>query len=199
MNSGHQRMRTILNAAILGLASISAHADPIPIDYCCGGDISIANGAPADGWTHADSSRVPGRTGNSCWIRIDVSSLAPRVLQISGADGSKDAALFDGSGKPLATARDVGERSQAIVGSGGDVSRMLFPALQTASTPIYARVERSRYAVVISTVDLTPSIQSEREMCMAAGMNDYLSKPIRVAQPIEALLRTQPREDIRIA
>ncbi len=34
------------------------------------------------------------------------------------------------------------------------------------------------------------AMQGDREMCMAAGMDDYVSKPIRVQELVEALLRT---------
>jgi CheY-like chemotaxis protein len=37
------------------------------------------------------------------------------------------------------------------------------------------------------------AMQGDREMCMAAGMDDYLTKPIRVDQLVEALMLAQPR------
>jgi len=39
------------------------------------------------------------------------------------------------------------------------------------------------------------AMQGDREMCLAAGMDDYLTKPIRVDQLVEALNLVQPRED----
>jgi len=38
------------------------------------------------------------------------------------------------------------------------------------------------------------AMQGDREMCLAAGMDDYLTKPIRVDQLVEALNLVQPRE-----
>ena len=37
------------------------------------------------------------------------------------------------------------------------------------------------------------AMQGDREMCMAAGMDDYLTKPIRVDQLVQALKLVQPR------
>jgi GAF domain-containing protein/CheY-like chemotaxis protein len=39
------------------------------------------------------------------------------------------------------------------------------------------------------------AMQSDRDMCFAAGMDDYVAKPIRVDQLVEALLRVPARRD----
>jgi len=39
------------------------------------------------------------------------------------------------------------------------------------------------------------AMQGDREMCLAAGMDDYITKPIRVDQLIEALNSVNARKD----
>jgi CheY-like chemotaxis protein len=36
------------------------------------------------------------------------------------------------------------------------------------------------------------AMQGDREMCLAAGMDDYVSKPIRVDELVQALERSTP-------
>jgi CheY-like chemotaxis protein len=39
------------------------------------------------------------------------------------------------------------------------------------------------------------AMQGDREMCLAAGMDDYLTKPIRVELLVHALEQVSPRKD----
>jgi CheY-like chemotaxis protein len=38
-------------------------------------------------------------------------------------------------------------------------------------------------------------MQGDRDMCLAAGMDDYVTKPIRVEQLVEALHQVPARKD----
>jgi CheY-like chemotaxis protein len=39
------------------------------------------------------------------------------------------------------------------------------------------------------------AMQGDREMCMAAGMDDYITKPIRVERLVEALVGAEARRE----
>jgi CheY-like chemotaxis protein len=57
-----------------------------------------------------------------------------------------------------------------------------------AITMRWSAAERPR--IVAMTAN---AMQGDREMCIAAGMDDYLTKPIRVERLVEALTVVQPR------
>jgi signal transduction histidine kinase/DNA-binding response OmpR family regulator/tetratricopeptide (TPR) repeat protein len=62
-----------------------------------------------------------------------------------------------------------------------------------ASRRIIARFpDGARPRIVAMTAN---AMQGDREMCLAAGMDDYITKPIRVERLTEALTGTLPRED----
>jgi len=62
-----------------------------------------------------------------------------------------------------------------------------------ASRRINAKMTRNaRPRIVAMTAN---AMQGDREMCLAAGMDDYVTKPIRVDALVEALNRVTARED----
>jgi len=71
--------------------------------------------------------------------------------------------------------------------------------LMDVQMPEMDGLEASRRLCAQLTAELRPRIiamtanamQGDREMCLAAGMDDYLSKPIRVEELVKALSRTQ--------
>ncbi|MFO1303894.1 MAG: GAF domain-containing protein [Burkholderiales bacterium] len=60
-----------------------------------------------------------------------------------------------------------------------------------ASRRINAQWKDDRPRIVAMTAN---AMQGDREMCIEAGMDDYVTKPIRVDALVEALLRVEPRE-----
>ncbi len=62
-----------------------------------------------------------------------------------------------------------------------------------ASRRINAALPDSRRPRIVAMT--ANAMQGDREMCMAAGMDDYVAKPIRVDQLIEALMQVRPRQE----
>jgi CheY-like chemotaxis protein len=61
-----------------------------------------------------------------------------------------------------------------------------------ASRRINARWKDDRPRIVAMTAN---AMQGDREMCMAAGMDDYITKPIRVERLVEALVGAEARRE----
>ena len=71
-----------------------------------------------------------------------------------------------------------------------DVQMPEMDGLEAARRIVARGPERPR--IVAMTAN---AMQGDREACIAAGMDDYLTKPIRVEQLVEALQQAQPRGD----
>ena len=54
------------------------------------------------------------------------------------------------------------------------------------------RITSQRPRIVAMTAN---AMQGDREMCLAAGMDDYIAKPIRVDQLVEALMLVPTRQE----
>jgi CheY-like chemotaxis protein len=53
--------------------------------------------------------------------------------------------------------------------------------------------KKDRPSIIAMTAD---AMQSDREMCLAVGMDDYVAKPIRVAELMEALQKVKARRSL---
>jgi signal transduction histidine kinase/CheY-like chemotaxis protein len=62
-----------------------------------------------------------------------------------------------------------------------------------ATREIVRRHDRTRPRIVAMTAN---AMQGDREQCLAAGMDDYITKPIRVDALVEALTHTTARKDV---
>jgi CheY-like chemotaxis protein len=63
-----------------------------------------------------------------------------------------------------------------------------------ATRTIRRRVDLAQPGIIAMTAN---AMQGDREMCLAAGMDDYISKPIRVNELVEALMKVERQPDDR--
>jgi len=73
-----------------------------------------------------------------------------------------------------------------------DVQMPEMDGLEASRRITAQRQQGKRPRIVAMTAN---AMQGDREMCLAAGMDDYITKPIRVDQLVEALNNVNARED----
>ena len=73
-----------------------------------------------------------------------------------------------------------------------DVQMPEMDGLEATRRIVARRPAGERPRIVAMTANAT---QGDREACLAAGMDDYLTKPIRIEELIASLARTEPRTD----
>ena len=76
-----------------------------------------------------------------------------------------------------------------------DVQMPEMDGLEATRDIVEQRAGERRPWIVAMTAN---AMDGDRERCLAAGMNDYISKPIRVDELVAAILGTPPaRADVR--
>jgi signal transduction histidine kinase/ActR/RegA family two-component response regulator len=156
-------MVLLVLAAIAVRADVGSLGEPVAFDYRCGDAAPTPAALPADGWQRTGNGLLPAMAENTCWLRVDIAAFAPRVLRVLGASFKKDIAVYSRDGRPLAAARDFGDRQQVIVGSGDGKGSMLFPTLRAEDGPVFLRVDRGRGRLQLDAVDLAAAVQAERD------------------------------------
>ena len=148
-------------------------------------------GAPEEAPAAEKGPALPTDLGVRCPLRILLAEdnavnqkLALRMLQKMGYDA-------DVAGDGTEAVAAVGDRPYDLVLM--DVQMPEMDGLE-ATRRIVERHGDARPRIVALTAD---AMQDDRERCLAAGMDDYLTKPIRPAELVEALERAaRPRATV---
>jgi CheY-like chemotaxis protein len=170
------------------------------------------------GGTMSAESAGPGRGST---FRFSIRAPEARVPQASQASPAMDPGLADRHPLRILLAEDnlvnqkLALRLLALMGYRADLACNGVEAIEAIDRQPYDLVlmdvqmpeldgleasrriverwpEGRRPRIVAMTANAT---QGDREMCIAAGMNGYMTKPIRVEQLIESLTQTSPRRN----
>ncbi|CAN5395430.1 hypothetical protein BH10PSE17_BH10PSE17_09890 [soil metagenome] len=161
-----RRMGLLLSLWLSLVLVPAAKADPLALafDYRCGDTAITPAQLPSDGWQAEAAGSLP-PSADPCWLRIDPTTLAPRVLQIAGSRYDKDVKVFSRDGRVLASARDFGARDRVVAGAGADWwhGSMTFPTLHAADGQILVHLQAHNSGVRVLAVDLASTLQDERD------------------------------------
>ncbi len=170
-----------------------------------GGSMTVASEGPGRGSTFRFTARAPAREAST------TATLDPRMAErhplrlLLAEDNVVNRKLALRILQQMEYRADLASNGIEAVEAVGlrpyDVVSMdvLMPAMDglDATRAIVDRLAVDRRPrIVAMTANAT---QGDREQCIAAGMDDYLTKPIRVERLVDALMRTRPREDTSIA
>ena len=70
-----------------------------------------------------------------------------------------------------------------------DIQMPGMDGLEATRQIVHSRPRHARPWIVAMTAN---AMQGDREMCLQAGMDDYIAKPIRIEELVEALRKVQP-------
>jgi len=109
--------------------------------------------------------------------------LALRILQQMGYRA-------DLASNGIEAVESVGRQTYDVVLM--DVQMPEMDGLEAARQITAKRAPHKRPRIIAMTAN---AMQGDREMCLAAGMDDYLTKPIRVDQLVETLKNVAARKE----
>jgi GAF domain-containing protein/DNA-binding response OmpR family regulator len=99
----------------------------------------------------------------------------------------------DVAGNGIEAVESVGRQTYDVVLMDVQMPEMDGLEASRRITAMYPPHQRPR--IVAMTAN---AMQGDREACLAAGMDDYVTKPIRVEALVEALMQVRPRDESRV-
>ena len=188
-------------ALALALVAPPLLARVLPFDYRCGDDLSLAAGPRALGWVHSGAPAATLATTNAArHFVVDPAMAMRHPLRILLADDNAvnrklALRLLQRMGYGADVAGDGGEAVEGVERQRCDVVLMdaqmpEMDGLEAARRIVARWPEAERPRIVAMTAN---AMQGDREQCLAAGMDDYLTKPIRVAELAAMLEQVKAR------